>query len=482
VQLALAAAVGLMALGGGAVGWWADRQAVKRAGTADGVRNLLGVAADLRRQYRFGEADDALAAALHLADVNHLDALRPEVEQARADLALVRQLDETRYRKWVWVSGSGRFTGAAALPAYRAALLAHGLDLAADDSADLAARVASSPVKPALVAALADWAQYEPDLPLKEKLLDVARRAEPGPWTDRLYDITLWADPARVKALAADLRAAAEAGSATIAPHGFVILADVMQFFRLDPVELLAAEQRRSPADFELNFALGQRLEESHPARAAGFYQAARAVRPDNAVVLVNLGVILRETGDADGAAGCFREAVRHDPRLAAAHFNLGVYLKAKGDADGAARCFEAAVAADPADPEAHNNLGILLKAKGDLDRAIGHFETAVRHDPKHAAALNNLGNALRDKGDLSGAILCYERAAAADPGIAALHHNLGHALLLHGDPDRAVAALREAVRLDRRDARFRAGLQQALEAQARAARVAPPPRPARPD
>jgi len=50
--------------------------------------------------------------------------LLPEVTQARSDLAFVVQLDDIRYRKWVWISepgGRGYYNTRIAPPEYRVA-------------------------------------------------------------------------------------------------------------------------------------------------------------------------------------------------------------------------------------------------------------------------------------------------------------------------------------------------------------------------
>src|SRR5439155_22256462 len=91
VQLALAAAVGLLLAGGGAFAWWQDKQAAGRRAfeserrlkadqTRTGVRANLDQAAALRKQYRFREAGELLGTARRLA---HSDApdLLPEVER-----------------------------------------------------------------------------------------------------------------------------------------------------------------------------------------------------------------------------------------------------------------------------------------------------------------------------------------------------------------------------------------------------------------
>src|SRR5262249_3877001 len=71
VQLALAASVGLLLIGGGAVGWWQDRQGTeRRAETASRAKNNAAAIADLLgRCEQALRDDDTNRAAVALAEV-----------------------------------------------------------------------------------------------------------------------------------------------------------------------------------------------------------------------------------------------------------------------------------------------------------------------------------------------------------------------------------------------------------------------------
>jgi tetratricopeptide (TPR) repeat protein len=348
VQLMLVTAVvGLLLLGGVAALRWQDRRGEQRrtrearlAGerdaetrlkaeqARDGVRAALGRAAALRGQYRFREAEAALKQAADLA-AGGAPELAAEVEQAGDGLAFARELDGIRYRKWAWVAevgGKGRFDVETAPPAYRAAFLARGFDLAGGEASALSAQVAASAIKPELIAALDDWAAHEPDPALRNRLLGVARGADPGPWTDRLRDPAVRSDRAKLEQLAR------EADPAVVPPANLAALAELLRPLGIDPTPLLTAAQRRDPSDFELNFHLGRRFHDTDPAAAVGYYRAARAVRPDNTVVLNNLGTALSAVGRFPEAVACLEEAIRLDPGCPHAHGVLGTALWAAGD------------------------------------------------------------------------------------------------------------------------------------------------------
>jgi predicted ribosomally synthesized peptide with SipW-like signal peptide len=452
-QLALAAAVVVLLLGGGAFAWWQDRQTSERRAEArdrqrqanQGVDAALKLVPDLRKQYRFAAAKTALDQAALLAQGGAPDRLA-EVEQAQRDLAFIVQLDDIRYRKWVWVTqdGRGKFNLKIAAPEYRRAFTERDLDLTTLGPAEAAQRIAASAVKAELVAAVDDWALHEPEPAVRDRLLDVARRADPGPWTDRLRDPAVRTDRAAVGKLADDL------GRTGTSPATLTVLATLMWSEGLIPAPMLTAARTAYPAEFELAFALGLwYVKTGRSAQQIGAFEAARALRPDNVAVWINLGNALRGNGQVDEALACYQKAVALDPKFAMAHTNLGLALAVKGQVDEAIARYHKAIALDPKLANAHNGLGDALSRKGQEEEAIACYRQAIALDPKLATAHYNMGNSLSRKGQEEEAIACYRQAIALDPKFAMAHTNLGIALSCKGQVDEAIACYRQAVAAD---------------------------------
>ena len=500
VQLALVAAVGALLIGGVGFAWWDARRAEAQAradadreraeaGRAAAVAQargrvpeLVALAADLRRAYRFDQARQTLDQAAALAATAGLDDLQPAVARARADLALVAELDAVRMRRSLWVAapgGKGGFDEAGAPEAYRRVFRTRGLDvLAAPEAAGEWAT--ASAVRDELLVALDDWAVLALDDPaVRDPVLAAARRAEPDPARNAYRDPALWADRGRLRALAAG-------GAADHLPVGLLVaLADVMARRGVDPAAALRLAVARHPREFLAAFALGQARggPDRRDPEAVGAFRAARALRPDNLTVLNNLGASLANAGDLRGAVATYRHIIQLDPAFTRAHTNLGIALQDGGDLPGAVAAFTEAVRVDPgdakahnclggarhlggdlpgavaayreavrldpADSTAHNGLGVVLAATGDRPGALAAYREAVRLDPANAKAHTNLGNVLLDSGDRPGAVAAHERAIALDPADAKAHHNLGVALKASGDLPGALAAYKEAIRLD---------------------------------
>lgn len=119
-----------------------------------------------------------------------------------------------------------------------------------------------------------------------------------------------------------------------------------------------------------------------------------------------NVGVLLEEKGDLQGALAAYRRADRRGDVNGT--FNLGCLLAEMGDQSGAQAALRSAD--ERGDGAAASNLGVLLEGEGDL---AGAFAAYHRGDERgDANAAYNLGLLLAARGDLAGARAAYRRAA----------------------------------------------------------------------
>jgi len=474
VQLALAAAVGLLVLAGAGFGWWADHQANQRRldrERADGAlkaeqaafetdrtlkvvqarertRNLLAIADKSRKDYRYSTADHSLREAGKLIAGIAPD-LEAAVEEAKADLAFVREVDAIRMKRSMAVAVAGgktHFDEATAPKAYRGAFASRGMEVVANPER-VGEQVAASAIRNELVTALDDWSILEKEVDVRDKLLAVLRRADPNSGAEPFRDPAAWNDPAKLKKLTAD------ANAAQMTPGTVIAIAQVMRRRRLDPAPLLRHAMSLHPREFLLTFCLAQFLYEKDETdiEAIGAYRAARAIRPDNATLLNNLGIALHRTKDTAGAIVAYREAIRINSKFALPYINLGNALRKTKDYDGAIAAFKVAIRLDPTLAYHHFNLGTLLHEMKDFDGAIAALREAIRVDPKYAVSHYNLGVYLNEKNDLNGAIAAYREAVRLDLKFELgprLYSNLGVALQKAKNVDGAIAAQREAIRI----------------------------------
>src|SRR5262249_10439779 len=152
----------------------------------------------------------------------------------------------------------------------------HGLDLETGDVAALAQAIQESAIRDELVAALDNWVPWDPER--RERLLEVARRADPDPWKNELRDPAVWRDAEALKALVS------RADVARLPPP---LLSWLGIALRSQPenreagLTLLKQAQKCYPDDFWLNFNLGVALyHEQQWDEAIGYCRAALALRP----------------------------------------------------------------------------------------------------------------------------------------------------------------------------------------------------------
>src|SRR5271157_5063378 len=250
--------------------------------------------------------------------------------------------------------------------------------------------------------------------------------------------------------------------------------------------EKLASDQMAVAADqkqvADAAFFLGSSLYQQGKYReAAAAFQRCLRIRPDDATVLNNTAISLKEAGDYAGAEPLNRRALAirekalgpDRPDVAQSLNNLAMLLQAKGDYAGAEPLNRRALAIDekalgPDHPDVAgclNNLAELLEDKGDYAgaeplyrRALAIDEKALGPDhPNVAIRLNNLAALLEAKGDYAGAEPLFRRALAIDekalgpdhPDVAGCLNNLAKLLEAKGDYAGAEPLMRRAVAID---------------------------------
>jgi hypothetical protein len=175
------------------------------------VKRDLQEVADWLQRWKLAEAETALVRAEgRVAGGSPADLIAP-VRRMRADLDLVGRLDRIRLQRATVVHG--RFDHASAERDYAAVFRERMLVTEGEDPGTVADRLRGSPARAQLVAALDDWAFVTKDPGRRAWLLEVARRADPGAWSDRFRDPARWTDRAALEQLAR------EAEVAELSPH-----------------------------------------------------------------------------------------------------------------------------------------------------------------------------------------------------------------------------------------------------------------------
>lgn len=139
------------------------------------------------------------------------------------------------------------------------------------------------------------------------------------------------------------------------------------------------------------------------------------------------------------------RTAIRLRPEFGEAHAQLGNVLLQEGDADGALDEYRLVVHLAPDLPQGHLALASALIAKHDWKAAAASLKEALRLDPSLAQAHYSLGTIHYTTGRLQDAIQAYREALRLQPEFADAHYRLGLVLKLANHEKESVEELEKA-------------------------------------
>jgi tetratricopeptide (TPR) repeat protein len=128
------------------------------------------------------------------------------------------------------------------------------------------------------------------------------------------------------------------------------------------------------PLSLEELYEVGCDLEETEPAHAEASYRQVLARAPHHADAHINLGRLLHERGDLEGAEEHYRLALAHRAEDPTATFNLGVALEDQARVVEALDAYERAIALNAHNADAHYNAARLYEKGGDYGASLRHL------------------------------------------------------------------------------------------------------------
>ena len=347
--------------------------AMRRRAELEQWSERLSRVTNLQKEGRFDEA----RGILQQPDAGIAE-LRKQIEQARANLALVESLDVIRLSRGWNTQGDG-IDYAGASRRYAAVFRERGMGDLREDPERVAARLKASPVNRALVAALDDWAACA-DKDVRDWVLRVVRGMDPDSWRDRVRDPDTWAKLESFPELA-DMANVVDQPVTLMVAFG-------TRWRRLggDPTAFLERVQRQHPDDFWVNFELGHLLGNRDPAASIGYCRAAEALRPDAAVVQTKLGYHFMTLGQLDVAMHHHKRSTQIDPNNASSWGDLGLLLLKKGRTDEAVDCLRKYVEFNSNDARGLIVLRDVLLRQGRREEARAAWRQFIdRHAKVHA-------------------------------------------------------------------------------------------------
>ena len=208
------------------------------------------------------------------------------------------------------------------------------------------------------------------------------------------------------------------AGSAAPQPASGQMPPDHPQIPQISQEQIGATTKnaQNNPSDFDAQLGAARRLYQANRFdEAAGFFQRAHQLRPDDYDTLV---------------------------QLANTHFDLGLNEYQQQNSDHAtqhfleaARWYEQALEKNPSDVNVRTDYGLTYyyRQPKDLNQAIRQYRRSLQTQPMHSQTLANLTTALAEQGNLSEAqntLAQLEQIAAGTPLLAQTLYNFTQALM----------------------------------------------------
>jgi tetratricopeptide (TPR) repeat protein len=150
-----------------------------------------------------------------------------------------------------------------------------------------------------------------------------------------------------------------------------------------------------------------------HRHKALVTYERAFELDPDDADLLINLGLTAWALKMTDGAKDMFRRFIALRPDSPLGYNNLGTILCEMGETHSAIEILRGALQRMPAEPVLWNALATVLAESGRADESIVFYEEAIRLAPGFPRAYHNLGFAYSHLGRLDEALAAYDNALA---------------------------------------------------------------------
>ena len=167
---------------------------------------------------------------------------------------------------------------------------------------------------------------------------------------------------------------------------------------------------------------------------------AALAIKPENDIVLSNLGVVSKEEKRFPEAVEYFKRALSIDSKYTDAHLHLAETYLEMGRTELARKHLRATVTLSPLNIQGRNLLGELHLQRGEVARAEEQFAKSVASTP-NAGGYHGLGDVSLSRGNREAAERDYQRALSLDPFDSHAHFQLA---MLYAAAHRTTDALRE--------------------------------------
>lgn len=217
---------------------------------------------------------------------------------------------------------------------------------------------------------------------------------------------------------------------------------------RIRPGDPARADALRLMAALALRAGGGEQRDQTEQIdRAVALLREARAERPDDPAVVLDLARALRVAKRERDARALLEQALARWPRESELAYFLGLLLHGAGEHEAAMARMQAILEHDPDHAGALNFIGYTWAERGErLDEAESLIRRALRERPDDPAIIDSLGWVHFQKGRLEAAERALRRAVELAPDEAEIRYHLAEVLIAAGRVDEGLAELDAAI------------------------------------
>jgi tetratricopeptide (TPR) repeat protein len=213
----------------------------------------------------------------------------------------------------------------------------------------------------------------------------------------------------------------------------------------------LAVLTPQNPEVFKLLYSIAMQ-DSSQRGEAQTYLRKYVALKPSDATAQKNLGDVLYDQKEQEGALAAYRKALSTDPTIKGIYKRYYELASARGIAADINAALTGAIAAGEADGAMYAAQGNFLQKQGQCVKAIQMYQKALSFDPKNTAVLLSLGGCQVKTGAMDDASVTYEQVLAINPNDVRVNKMLGDMYLQQKKKDQAVTLYKKYLEQQPRD------------------------------
>jgi tetratricopeptide (TPR) repeat protein len=173
----------------------------------------------------------------------------------------------------------------------------------------------------------------------------------------------------------------------------------------------LAKLSPNNPEVFKILYDISKKAQNN--SEALIYLKKYAALNASDAEAQKNLGNMLYEQKDKDGALLAYKAAIKANPSIKGFYKRYVELVMEKGTSEEIAQALASAVASNEADASMYASLGNIYQKKQAYSKAAEMYQKALSLEPKNTLALSSLAYCQAKTGQINDAVISYEQTIA---------------------------------------------------------------------